>query len=126
MAGPSKIRSVLSHDPEVHNFKIFFGPSFNIQKANYNLLNKYVVYKVNQYWVINIEDYSLWESIQMDFEKFVAEYFDKLNNAILKVFRHYCYLHGFWINLYLGLDKTYNTAMLEAVAAKWNNKWTLE
>ena len=126
MAGPSSIRSAFSHDPEVHDFKILFGPSFNVQEANYNLLNKYVVYKVNQYRAMNIEDYSLWESIQMDFVKFEAEHFDELDNATLRVFRDYCYPHGFWINLNLGLDKTCNTAMLEAVAAEWNDEWTLE
>ncbi|MCJ1344272.1 hypothetical protein MMC31_002475 [Peltigera leucophlebia] len=126
MASPSSIRSAFSHDPEVHDFKILFGPSFNVQEADYDLLNKYVVYKVNQYRAMNIEDYSFWESIQMNSVKFEAEHFDELDNATLRVFRDYCYPHGFWIDLNLDLDKTCNTAMLEAVSAEWNNKWTLE
>ena len=126
MAGPSSTRSAFSHDPEVHDFNALFEPSFNVREADYNLLNKYVVYKVNQYRAMNIEDYSLWESIQMDFVKFEAEHFDQLSNAILRVFRDYCYPHGFWIELNSSLDKTFNTAMLEAVAAEWNDEWTLE
>lgn len=58
MAGPSSIRSAFMHDSEVHNFKSSFRPSFNFQKADYNLFNKYVVYKVNQYQAINIKDYN--------------------------------------------------------------------
>ncbi len=122
MAGPSRIKSALSYDPEVHDFKVLFGPSFNVQEADYDLLNKYVVYKANEYRVMNIEDYSFWKSIQMDFVKFEAKHFDQFDNAILRVFRDYCYLHGFWIDFNLSLNKTCNTTMLEAVAAEWNNK----
>ena len=76
IASPSSTRSVFSHNLKVHDFNALFELSFNIQKADYNLLNKYVIYKVNQYQAINIEDYSLWESIQIDFMKFEAKYFD--------------------------------------------------
>ena len=47
MASPSSIRKAFLHDPEVYDFKILFRLSFNIEEANYDLLNKYVVYKVN-------------------------------------------------------------------------------
>ena len=58
--------------------------------------------------------------------KFDAKNFNELDNATLRVFRDYCYLYGFWINLNLGLNKTSNIAILEVVAAKLNNKWTLK
>ena len=67
---------------------------------------------------MNIEDYSLWEFIQIDFVKFEAKYFDELYDATLRVFRDYCYPYGFWINFNLSLNKTCNTIMLEAVTAK--------
>lgn len=35
-----------------------------------------------------IKDYSLWKFIQMDFARFEAEHFDKLDNASLRVFRN--------------------------------------
>ena len=54
----------------------------------------------------------------MDFVKFEAEHFDRLDNATLRVFRDYCYPHGFWTDFNLNLNKTCNTAMLEAVAAE--------
>ena len=59
MAHLSSIKSAFLYNPKVHNFIIFFGTSFNIQKANDNLFNKYVVYKINQYIAMNIENYSL-------------------------------------------------------------------
>lgn len=57
MASLLSIKTIFLHDLEVHNFKIFFKLNFKIQETNYNLLNKYILYKVNQYQVINIEDY---------------------------------------------------------------------
>ncbi len=71
---------------------------------------------------MNIEDYSPWEFIQMDFVKFEAEHFNLLDNATLRDFRDYYYLQRFWIELNLKLDKTYNIAIIEAVTADWNNK----
>lgn len=50
--------------------------------------------------------------------KVEVEHFDKLDNAILRVFKDYYYPNGLWINLNLDLDKTCNIAMLRAVAAK--------
>lgn len=71
---------------------------------------------------MNIKDYFFWESIKMDFVKLEAEHFDKLDNATLKVFKDYYYPYRFWIDLNLRLNKIYNTTILKAVAAKYNNK----
>ena len=54
----------------------------------------------------------------MDFMKFKAKYFNELYNVILRVFRDYCYLYRFWIDINLSLDKTYNTGILKDVAAR--------
>ena len=64
---------------------------------------------------MNIEDYSHWKSIQMDFIKFEAKYFTQLSNITLKVFRNYYYLHGLWIELNPSLDKTFNTPIVKVV-----------
>lgn len=70
------------HDPEINNLKILFECKFNFQKADNNLLNKYAIYKFNQYAEINIKDYYLSDSIQMDFANFQVKHFDELDNAI--------------------------------------------
>lgn len=106
------------YNPEVYNFKTLFGPNLNIWEADYNLLNKFVIHKFIQYQVINIKDYSLWKSIQIDFVKFEVKHFDKLDNAILKVFKDYYYLYKVWINFNLGHNKTYNITILKTVIAK--------
>lgn len=49
MADFSRITNTFLHDLKVHNFKIFFKASFNIQKVDNNLLNISIIYKVNQY-----------------------------------------------------------------------------
>lgn len=83
------------HNLEIQNFKIFFGLNFNVQEVDYDLLNKYVVYKINQYQVMSIENYSLLKSIQIDFVRFMAGHFDRLDNATLRDFRDFCYLYEF-------------------------------
>lgn len=57
------ILSTFLHIPEVNNLKKNFSLSFDIQKADYNLLNMYIMYKFNKYETINIKDYSLWDFI---------------------------------------------------------------
>lgn len=125
--GLSSIKNAFLYDLEIYDFKTFFRPSFNIQKTNYNLRNKYFIYKVNQCPTMNGKYYNLQEFIWIDFVKFEIEYFNQLDNTILQVFRNNYYpYYRFWINLNLSLNKTYNTAMLEAVAAKQNNKQSLK
>lgn len=58
----------------------------------------------------------------MDFVKFEAEHFNQLDNATLKVLKHYCYMHKFWIELNLNLYKTCNTTMIKAIVTDWNNE----
>lgn len=62
----------------------------------------------------------------MNFVKFEEGHFDQLDNATLRVFRNYCYMYKFWIELNLSSDTTYNTTMLEAVAADWDNEYTFK
>lgn len=59
MAVFSSIKNAFLHNLKVCNFQFFFRPSFNVQKTDYNLLNKYIIYKVNQYQAMNIKNYSL-------------------------------------------------------------------
>lgn len=126
MAGLLSIKSAFLYKLEVQDFKILFRPSFNVQVTDYNLLNTYVIYKVNQYQVLNIKDYSLQDFIQIDFMRFQVEYFDQLDNTTLRVFRDYYYLHRFQINFNLNLNKTCNIIMLEVVTTEQNNKYSLE
>ena len=81
MSRPPSILSASLHNLEVNNLNILFSPNFDIQTADFDLFNKYVIYKFNQYVVGNIKDYSLWDSIQMDFANFEAKRFDELDNA---------------------------------------------
>lgn len=118
----SSIRSIFLQNSKVSNLKIIFKFSFNVQKVDYNLFNKYVIYQVNQYKAMNIEHYSLYKFIQIDFVKFEVKYFDKLDNITLRAVRDYYYLHKFWIDYNLGLNKIRNVVILEAVIAVLNNK----
>ncbi len=75
---------------------------------------------------MNVEDYCLWDFIQMDFAEFEARHFDELNNTTWRVVRDYCYLYEFWIDHNFGPGRNRTTTMLKAVEVDWNNKWTLE
>lgn len=56
--------------------------SINIEMTDYNIFNKYAIYKLNQYIAINTKNYSFWEYIQVDFGKFKAKYFDMFYDYI--------------------------------------------
>ena len=75
---------------------------------------------------MNVEDYCLWNSINLYFAKFEARHFDELNNLTWKIVKDYCYMDGFWIDHKFGLDRPRITFMLKAVNNEWNNKWTFE
>ncbi len=91
------------------------------------MINQYTIYKFNhEYAEMNVEDYCLWDSIQMDFAEFEERHFDELNNTTWRVVRDYCYPHGFWIDHNFGPSRNCTTTMLTAVEADWNNKWSLE
>lgn len=118
MVGSSNIKSLFLYGPKVHDFTTLFEHNFNVQEADDNLLNKYAIYKVNEYQVMNIEDYNLWGCIRIEVVKFEAEYFDQFSNATLKIIRDYRYPYGFWIELNISLDKTFKLVILEAVAVE--------
>lgn len=56
MISPLSIKSIFLPNPEVNDHNIFFEYSFDIQETDKKLLNKYVIYKFNQYAAIKIED----------------------------------------------------------------------
>lgn len=63
MTDPSSIISIFLHDLKVNNYNILFKSSFDIQETDKDLLNKYIIYKFNQYTAMNIEYWSLYDSI---------------------------------------------------------------
>lgn len=44
-------------------------------------MNIYVIYKLNQYIVINTFNYNLWNYNLVDFKKFTVKYFDKFDSS---------------------------------------------
>lgn len=123
---PNAFSHTLFHNYEVINLRILFAQAFDIQTTDYDLLNKFVIHRFNQYNAVNTEDYSLWDCIQIDFEKWESKYFNKLDNAIWKIFRDYYYHHEYWINYNIAPSKTYTIVMLKIFETDWNSKWTIE
>ena len=117
MPGPSNILNAPLHNPKA-DLKILFDNSIEIETTDHDILNKYAIQKFNQYAAANAEDYSLWDCIQVDFEKFEMKHFDKFYGPTRKLLRDYWYLHGYWIDHNFGTCKTCITTMLKAVEAK--------
>ncbi len=118
MAGPLSTSSIHLHDQEVVNLKTLFAQGFNFQTTHRDMINQYTIYKFNHEYVeINVEDYCLWDSIQIDFAEFKTRHFNELNNTTWRVVRDYCYPYGFWIDHNFGSDKNRTTTMLTAVEA---------
>ena len=80
MPGPSSILSALLHNPKAVDLKVLFANGLNIETFDHDILNKYAIHRFNQYADANAEEYSLWDCIQVDFEKFEAKHFNKFDD----------------------------------------------
>ncbi len=80
MADASSISSIALHDLKANDLKTPFACSLDFQTADHELINNYIVYWVNQYSARNFKDWSLWDSIQIDFAEFEAKHFDELDD----------------------------------------------
>lgn len=63
MSDFSSTLNPLLHDYNATNLEILFAQGFNIQTAEYDLLNKFVIHMFNQYRALNAKDWSLWDWI---------------------------------------------------------------
>ena len=88
------------------NLDALFANGINLVTAASTIIQRYVAYRFQQYSDCHLEDYSLWNVIQIDFEDFEVEHFNKLNGKTWSVLRDYCYTHGFWINHNFGPGRT--------------------
>ena len=109
---------VPSHNYETADFKAIITHGFNVQTTDYDMINKYIIHKLNQYTAANTENFSLWTCIQVDFEKFEAQHFVKLYGSTWNMIMHYCYPYGYWIDKRISAGRTQTTAMLKAIAIK--------
>lgn len=116
MAGPSSVSSVLSdlHDPETTDLKALFAQGLTVETADHDLINKFVIQRFNQHRALNAEDWSLWDCIQIDFEKFEAKHFDQVDSLTWKVVRDHSYPHGFLIDYNFSPGRTRTTVMLKS------------
>jgi hypothetical protein len=80
------------------NFEKQFGNDLNGNKADKKTLNKYVLYRLTQYTLLDSVDYDLWIFIQADFADFIEKHLNQLNESIWKSLLDYCYLHDYWID----------------------------
>ena len=77
----SSTSSTPLQDRKTANLTISLDNSINIETTDHDILNKYAIYKFNQYTAINAKDYGLWNYIQVDFKKFEGKYFDQFYNS---------------------------------------------
>ncbi len=91
---------------------------FNIQ-PRCELLNKFVLYTFSQYETLNLEDYNLWNAIQVDYEDWKEEHFNQLSESTWKFLRQHCYTHEFW------LKETNATSMLQIINSKFYENWIM-
>lgn len=70
MASLSNISSAVLHNSKANNLKTFFAHGLDFQIVDHNLINNYIVYWVNKFAAKNLEDWSLWDSISINFAEF--------------------------------------------------------
>lgn len=108
------------------NQKIFFAQVLNFEMTDYDMINKYAIYKINQYITANMKDFNLWNSIQDNFKKLKVRHYDKFESNIQNFVRNYYYRHEYQIDHNFSLSKNQTTTMLNAVEVDKNNKLTLK
>ncbi len=104
---------------------------FNIQSrwwensisSQRELLNKFVLYTFSQYETLNLENYNLWDAIQVDYENWKEEHFNQLSESTWKFLRQHCYTHGFWLKETSATTSA--TSMLQAINSKPYEDWTM-
>lgn len=86
MAGPLSISSIYSYvssyNNKAANLKAFFAYGFDIQIANPDSPNKWVIHRFDICAATYIPKYELWACIQIDFKKFKAKHFNILDGSI--------------------------------------------
>ncbi len=88
--------SLLSSD--LSDFEKQFDNDLDLDKADKKTLNKYVLYRLTQYTLLDSVDYGLWIFIQADFANFIEKHLNQLNESIWKSLLDYCYSHDYWID----------------------------
>jgi hypothetical protein len=103
-----------------------FENELNLVTANRKLLNKYVIYLLDQWDLNNWKDYFLWKIIQNNFERWIEAHFDQLNINIWIALKNFCYTHDYWINHNFDADRIKIITMLNVIQFDdWNDIWTL-
>ncbi len=113
--------SLLSSD--LSDFEKQFDNDLNLDKADKKTLNKYVIYRLTQYTLLDSVDYDLWIFIQADFADFIEKHLNQLNESIWKNLLDYCYSHDYWID-HDSLRKCLtNFLKILNVNSEYSNNW---
>jgi hypothetical protein len=67
---------------DLSDFEKLFDNDLDIDKTDKKSLNKYVIYRLNQYIMLSSVNYHLWIFIQADFAEFIEKHFNQLNDTI--------------------------------------------
>ena len=95
------------------DLKALFADGINVQTADSNTIQTYVQHRFQQYADLNIEDWHLWNAIQIDFEGFKEKHFNKFDGPTWEILRGYCYKHGYWLDYKYASGKSRATIMVK-------------
>ncbi len=113
--------SLLSSD--LSDFEKQFDNDLDLDKTDKKTLNKYVIYRLTQYTLLDSVDYDLWIFIQADFADFIEKHLNQLNESIWKNLLDYCYSHDYWID-HDNLRKCLtNFLKILNVNSEYSNNW---
>lgn len=103
-----------------------FRNGIDLQTADGDTIQKYVMYMFKGYENINVEDKMLWDCIHFDFEHFEKEHFDQIDSFTWAFIRKYCYTHGYWIDHNFTSGITRSTTMVKAIKSENYENWTMD
>ena len=104
----------------------FFFNDIDSKTIDVKTIRKYVRYHFRKYVINDLENYSLWDLIQENFEHFKKKHFVKLDRDDWELVKIYCYTHDVWIDHNYELDRTHLSPVIKIINTKWEMNWTFE
>jgi hypothetical protein len=117
--------SLLSSD--LSDFEKQLNNDLDVDKTDKKTLNKYVLYRLTLYTLLDSVDYDLWIFIKADFADFIEKHLNQLNESIWKSLLNYCYFHDYWIDHDSLRKCLVNFLKILNVNSEYNNNnWTAD
>ena len=124
--GEFQVESIRPPSSVFEDLSVLFRIGIDLDKADEDLVNKYIKYKFQGYEDANTSDYELYKELRRDFNKFEEHHWEAVVSLNWTCIITHCYTHGIWLDLNEENDEEGRAiAMTRVITSKWNNTWSM-